>query len=67
MSVVSRSWLAGRWSDRMSASLLDPREIFCERTPQIDVAGERVDFLAVDQQLHAVTAGRFTVSALTIV
>ena len=32
---------------------LDPGQILRERTPQIDVAGERVDFLAVDEHLHA--------------
>src|SRR3954471_22631408 len=50
--VVSRSSLAGRWSDRMTASLLDPREIFRERAAEIDVTRKRLDFFAVDEHLH---------------
>src|SRR5690349_17834678 len=56
--VVSRSWFAGRLSDRIPASLLDPTEIFGERLPQIDVAGEGLDFLAVDEHLHAGDRGQ---------
>src|SRR3954469_25906791 len=52
MMVVSRSSFAGRWSDRMTASLLDERQIFRERAAQIDVTGERLDFFAVDEHLH---------------
>src|SRR3954468_21081814 len=58
MRLVSRSWLAGRWSDRMTGSLLDPREIFRERTPEIDVTRERVHFLAVNEQLHGSDRGQ---------
>ena len=45
---------------------LDPLQLLLERMAQVDVAGERVDFLAVDQDLHPLIAGRFTVSALTM-
>ena len=41
------------------------QQILRERPAQIDVAGQRLHFLAVDQQLHAVTPGRFAVSAST--
>src|SRR3954465_4617732 len=84
--VVSRSWLAGRWSDRMcplslvlsapgcqvtagivrrrepgvraSEGLLYPRQIFRQRPPEIDMAGQRVHFLAVDEQLDVGDGGQ---------
>ena len=36
--------------------LPDERRVALERTPHVDVAGERVGFLAVDEQLHALHA-----------
>src|SRR5476649_1624796 len=53
ISVVSRSSSAGRLSDRMTVSLLDPREIFRERSPKIDVTRQRLDRFAVHEHLHA--------------
>ena len=40
-------------------------EILFDRPPQVEMARERVDFFAVDEDLHAGDAGRFDVSALT--
>src|SRR5262245_21671213 len=73
--VVSRSWFAGRWSDRiktlsgsrllamalsyrLSAASLYPLEILRQRPPQIDVTGERVDLLAVNENLHRGDRGK---------
>ena len=41
-------------------------QVLLQRMPEVDVAGERVDLLAVDEICTRVIAGRFTVSALTI-
>src|SRR3954462_3533744 len=58
MIVVSRSLFEGRLSDRILVSLLDPAQILGERLPQIDMAGERLDFLAVDEHLHGGDRGQ---------